>query len=1498
MFFSLFQNFTETYEGIVSVHQAYTKAVLDTQEWIDATYNAVNMWGDLTLERVSLHSNLERLKNLEKDLSNEEPRIKTVRDMGEKVLPGTVESGRANIHAQIDTSQQDWEGLVAVVKSTVESVEKKLEQWMDYERMKDDCAAWLRDTDSKLHAIDLKSTGDEKRQQLEELIALQGEVRAKELEIDCVTEKAQQLQCRSAPMTEIAQKYHKICVKVKDLNTKWQQYVNDELEWENHSQSTLQWLDNIKTKLDFCCDLNASSQKDIESKLETIQSLLMHKEEGFNKVQKSVALAQVVLTNTKPEGHTAINNTLSRIQEEWSNLASKMVETKVTLDDSIHKWAGFLEQIQELKQLVDYIQVSYNEHSTFQATMAEKRAQLEKIKLLEDKVRCETVEVDSLKVKAGEMLASGQQSQAATQAKQVLDQFDILQDKVKSLLSDREDQYKDHRVYKEACDELLAWLTRARDKIPSMKQKSLSDKLAIENIVAPLESLLNKKAQGELLVEHMQTTGEVVLASTSPEGQTAIKNEMKALSENFDTLFKDIKNKKDKLEGIVVLWREYKDEYEKTCDWLQQMDVLVKAKKTALLSTVQEKEKQVEEMKDVMKQLYDGESRFKKLNELAADLLTSHLDTYVSNQLQHISSRYQVQINLAKDVQQKVETNWKQHKEYVENLKKANDWIENAKEIIRVSGVTAAQGTSKEELQASLAKVQDLLRNREQGQGYIHATVNCGDKVMRNTKSDGKEVIQNQLKELQSEWDRLIKKLSTTKVRLETSLLDWADYNSSYSQLQQWISEREVKLQQVSDQKIPKAKVLSQNIGDKKSNLRQTNSIVQDIVSFEPMIQSVTSKAETLQGAPASDITSKYETLSKAAKELYARQKEMVEQHEAFIDASIEFNIWLRDAKEKLGKCCEPTGDKEALTSKSSQLKVLFNELKDGQEKLEKALKQGEDAVRVAVEESDKEVIEEEVAALQDEYDSYAEALNRAKKNLEVGIVKWTEFEENYKEAEQWLNQTEGQVQSYNKLQEGLEEKRVALERFQVLLQALFDWQKDLDRLNMKAQTLLETCADSRVSNVITQMATKYNTLLSIAKEIMRRLEMHYQEHQQHSALYQECHDWVEKTSEKLNECSIEVPASLTDVTNRLATVNSLKQSLEQGQNKLRYVLELKERVAINTQPDGAARINEDTTALEQEFETFVTDLHRIRQDLSMKQAQLQDVGKLLKTFTDWLTEMEQKAEGDDLLNSLSEKKAAAERFKILQGEVLGYADSVKKLQLASKEVEPYVERYETLKKNIAEAIEKAEAQANEHEAYKHSYNEAYDWLRKARLDAQANADCHGEQQTTKDKANKIKKMAEKLPECQNLIDKTVALKNKVLESTGPAGKETINQEMNQMNLEWTNLQNFLQDTDKHHSKCLALWSEFLSSKEVLEKWIQVFQKKIEDVKDISDCTNLDDLEKYKALLQEVNSHNIDMETLNDKCEALMDLAAHSPIREETLRLQTLYAALLTSMQG
>ncbi|XP_034936487.1 nesprin-1 isoform X11 [Chelonus insularis] len=1505
------QNFVEVYEAIVSDHQQYSKAVLEAHEWLDATHNAVSMWGDTDLERVSLHTNLDRLKNLYHNISEDQARIQKIKILGEKVIPGTIESGQVNIKSQIDSSQQEWEGLVSTIKSTIESLENKLQQWNDFERLKEKCLDWIRDTDTKLHAVDLKSTLTEKKDQLEQLRVLQGEVRAKEFEIDTLTERAQQLlknfSSKTSNTSEIVLKYQQISNKVKELNNRWHQYVSNHQDFENSLASCIQWLEVIKEKLAYSSDLSALSQKDLENKLEVVQDLLLYKEDGFSKIQNIVELAQAVLANTAPVGHQSINDAVTKLQEQWSALTSQMLETKSNLDDSINKWAGLLEQIQTINNTVELMEDFIDEILPYQTTMTEKRSQLERVKAMEEKIRCEKIEVDNLKSKFSEMLASGQQGFGTSKAQDTLNKFDQLYEKIKSLLIERDDQYKDHKRYKEAYDDLIAWLSRAREKIPSIKQKPLSDKLAIDNAVAPLESLLNKKAQGELLVEHLQHTGKVVCASTSLEGKEIIQNEIRALVESFETLFKEIQQQKDQLENIISQWRDYKDEYERLSDWLQQFDILIKAQKNALLPNVVEKEKQVKQVQDILDNLTKGQEQIDKFNKTASSLLTSHLDTYINNQLRHLNSRYQVQVNLAKDVLNKVEINLSQHKEYESNLGKIRSWIDNAKQIIR-QGTEVASSSSREELQKRLNKIQNLLKKREEGQNLVHLTVNFGEKVVRNTRSDGREEINAQLKEIQNDWERLVKKLSTTKVHLETSLLQWADYSSSYSQLQQWINDREAKLQQVCEQKVSKAKkglagLNSLVIGERKANLRQTNSIVQDIVAFEPMIQSITTKAEDL-ATPATEISIKYETLSKHAQEFYAKQKKTVEQHQAFIDSGSEFVQWIRIAKERLGKCSEPTGDKESLSSKITQLKVLENELPEGQKILEKALERGNAACQIADIE-DKEIIEEDVAMLQDEYDSYVESLNNTKSLLEIGIIKWTEYEDQYIETLNWLNQTEPLVQSYNKLQNSLEEKKNVLEHFQEHLQMLFDWQKGLDRLNIKAQILLETCADTRISNQVTQLTTKYNALLSLAKEIMRRLELHYQEHQQHNTLYQECQDWIDRTRDKLGECKV-TSATLQDVNNKLNMCKAIRQSLEQGQNKLRYVVELKEKVVMNTEQNGAMKIQEDTENLKMEFDKLISDVEQVRQMLTLKATSLEELSKLYRFIVDWIDEIQNKITPDEVYkNDLSEKRILLEKYRTIQRDIQSHNETIDRLKSRLKEdttisKEPYettIKKYDQLRALISEKINILENQVRDHEKFQQAQNEAADWIRKTKVEVQQYSMTHGEKVKVIEREKKINEIIHSLPQGETLIFKIMDMSENIISTTGPEGQDVLRCDVRQLQLDWKSLQTQCQESQKTLSNCIKMWSQFTTALDDMKSWLDQFQNKINEEHKRENKTP-QDLERCKQLVNEAVHQKPILEELNDKCEALLEISACSWARDKTVQLQSLYTSLLTEAQG
>lgn len=84
----------------------------------------------------------------------------------------------------------------------------------------------------------------------------------------------------------------------------------------------------------------------------------------------------------------------------------------------------------------------------------------------------------------------------------------------------------------------------------------------------------------------------------------------------------------------------------------------------------------------------------------------------------------------------------------------------------------------------------------------VHSTVISGEKVLRNTRADGRDLISEQLKEIQADWDRLMRKISTAKVQLETNLLQWADYSSTYVQLQRLLQEREKKLLEICELKV------------------------------------------------------------------------------------------------------------------------------------------------------------------------------------------------------------------------------------------------------------------------------------------------------------------------------------------------------------------------------------------------------------------------------------------------------------------------------------------------------------------------------------------------------------------------------------------------------------------------------------------------------------------------------------------------------------------------
>jgi hypothetical protein len=58
---------------------------------------------------------------------------------------------------------------------------------------------------------------------------------------------------------------------------------------------------------------------------------------------------------------------------------------------------------------------------------------------------------------------------------------------------------------------------------------------------------------------------------------------------------------------------------------------------------------------------------------------------------------------------------------------------------------------------------------------------------------------------------------------------------------------------------------------------------------------------------------------------------------------------------------------------------------------------------------------------------------------------------------------------------------------------------------------------------------------------------------------------------------------------------------MEQGQNKLRYVQDLKERVVMNTEHHGSKVIEDDTEKLKKDFENLMNEVQDVKNNLSSR---------------------------------------------------------------------------------------------------------------------------------------------------------------------------------------------------------------------------------------------------------------------------------------------------------
>uniref|UniRef100_T1KSM6 KASH domain-containing protein n=1 Tax=Tetranychus urticae TaxID=32264 RepID=T1KSM6_TETUR len=1316
----------------------------------------------------------------------------------------------------------------------------------------EELSSWMDEVDRNVANNDLKADLLEKRDKLDSLERFKKTLDSKADELKKLRQQVDQLNgLLDEQVTTLNERHETLNGSLEEAINKWTKYVNDHSGLDDLHQMCKEI--NAKTALRL---KESEEMDDLEDKLSELNDLINSKEAKvtFERLDEQL---QRVLYQTSNPARTNISNPIRDTIRERNETLNKLKSLRATTNE---KFALLQQSQMALKQAtkaLDEIEYAIVEASLFTCSLSEKKSQWDKAKqLLRD---CKLIDISSLSEKPD----------IAKEYAALVDRHEAALGKLHDLMESNERAYKDHQAFKESCDDVVHWMKNLKDRIPSLSAGCLSDRLSLETTISTLNDLLGRRSAGDEKLNNMKELGAIALETSSTDGKKLINRNTDNLEKDYASLLGEIEKTIEHLQVLMVELKKFKEEYEDTNEWLQSMESEIKQERTICRgSTLQEKQANVAICNKLMEQLEKGrEETIGKLWKKDV-LLKSHLENYIRNQLKLLESRYQVLTNLFKDVASKVNEIAENHELFHNKCQQAQNWIKNASD--KLESMAGSYEGKREAIEAALKSVGEVIkRNQEEGQVCVHQALSAGEKALRSAPSQGRDVISLEIHEIQSKWDRYLNKVSETKSDLEMALIQCQEQQLARNKMKQWLKEQEARAAALKEvNSTDEYGSLKENL---KSKMRKLNSLLQDLESH-PDVHSVTKSSPELQ--------SMYDQLMTGVKENINEIQTKLDQIEDFNNYCQELKDWLARSKEDLSRCSSTIENRDSINEKTALLKQLTDD-EEGPEKLRAAIRCADLCKKNLTPERCSQ-LDEEIARLSGELDSHRAAISQVKSTLDVGLAKWAEYDTQFSKCSTWLAYIEPLLKEFTEPQANLLAKRSKLEEFQSThLQSIFDWQTEFHILNVKAQLLLETHADSSISAAFTQLSARYNDLVASAKDVLHALQQRFQEHQQQQSILTECSEFVDKTREKLEAVRKHLSSSsLEELNTNLTKTRGMLDSLKgQGETKMSYLEDLTSKVVEHTHSDGVNDVKEDIVQLKSDFDTLLKETADTRSSFEVKIDEINQFEKIWNSVIEWFENDIEAAMGK--LEKDGDKRIMLNLLRLIEKDVNTHQELIASLT-EFKDKFPQADefltnRYHPRVEVLSETINRLIEEIKTDEKFKVACKEAQDWIKSVHVSFDGLAEKPSDKESIKQRLTMLESTAN---------DVNLEKVRKLIVWANELGKEEDEKEFSQ-EVDW--IMATIEEWKIKSNDCLENWINYETLYGNLLDWCTSKNQEYSNEDYPSDQVEL--------LLNEVADKKKDFDQLNCLMDSLIPLANTSSLKEDFINLTSMYSSLVSSLR-
>ena len=187
------QELLNKFETGVAEHQQYQDTYQATQEWIETWKSKLSACTDATGDRYAVQNKLDRLQELQGQQKDGDSRISHLSEQNAKTQLNTSSAGKEILKKELDVLKSDWDGAISQAEDAQVALQAALQKWKEFEDTHNVLNNWLRSMEQQLKDFELRSTLEEKQEQVERFKSMRTDIQAHQTELDKFTDMAQAL---------------------------------------------------------------------------------------------------------------------------------------------------------------------------------------------------------------------------------------------------------------------------------------------------------------------------------------------------------------------------------------------------------------------------------------------------------------------------------------------------------------------------------------------------------------------------------------------------------------------------------------------------------------------------------------------------------------------------------------------------------------------------------------------------------------------------------------------------------------------------------------------------------------------------------------------------------------------------------------------------------------------------------------------------------------------------------------------------------------------------------------------------------------------------------------------------------------------------------------------------------------------------------------------------------------------------------------------------------